>query len=119
MAKVTVDQIAVGTFQILLLLTAANGFRRDKGWFMPRSAFEGSSMKRGETSWRLLEFAYAIISVNVIQIVVSANAFPGWNATLAFFDLVAMIYLFFFNGWFRNCTLRVVGLAKSLEEPVR
>jgi len=119
MAKITVDQIAVGTFQVILLLTALNGFRRDKGWFMPPSALTGSSMTRGETSWKLLEFAYAIVSVNVIQLIVSSNAFPGGNATLAFFYRVAMIYLFFFNGWFRNWTLRVVGLAKSLEEPVR
>jgi hypothetical protein len=86
---------------------------------MPPSALAGSSLQRGEASWKLLEFAYAIVSVNVIQIIGSSNAYPGWNATLGFFDLVAMIYLFFFNGWFRNWTLRMVGMAQSLEEPVR
>ena len=119
MIKITIDQIVVGAFQLILLGTVLNGLRRDKGWFMPPSALAGSSVTRGETSWKLLEFAYAIVSVNVIQIIVSSNAFPGWNATLAFFDLVAMVYLFFFNGWFRNRTLKVVGLAKSFEEPVR
>lgn len=86
---------------------------------MPPSALKGTKIQRGETSWKLLEFAYAIVSVNVIQIIVSSNAFSDWNATLAFLDLVAMIYLFFFNGWFRNWTLKVVGMAKSFEEPVQ
>jgi hypothetical protein len=117
--KASVDQIVVGVFQIILLGAVLNGLRRDKGWFMSPSALEGSSATRGETSWKLLEFAYAIVSVNVIQIIVSCNAFPGWDATLAFFDLVAMVYLFFFNGWFRNWTLKVVGMAKSFEEPIR
>jgi hypothetical protein len=119
MSKFTVDQIVLGAFQLVVLGTVLNGVRRDKGWFMPHSALEGSSIKRGETSWKLLDLAFGIVSVNVLQIIVSSDAFPGWNATLAFFDLMAMIYLFFFNGWFRNWTLRVVGLAQSFEEPVR
>jgi hypothetical protein len=119
MIKASMDQIIVGAFQLILLVTTLNGLRRDKGWFMPQSALAGSNTLRGATSWNLLEFAFAIVSVNVIQIIGSSNAFPGWNATFAFFDLVAMIYLFFFNGWFRNWTLRIVGMAQSLKEPIR
>jgi hypothetical protein len=113
------DQIVIGAFQVVLLGTVLNGLRRDRGWFMPPSPFDGSSVSRGETSWKALEFAYAIVSVNVLQIMASSDAFPGWNTTLAFLDLVAMIYLFFFNGWFRNLTLKAVGKAKAFEEPVR
>jgi hypothetical protein len=119
MCTVSADQVAVGVFQILLLFVLLYAIRRDKGWFMPPSALEGSKIQRGKESWEILIFAYTIVTVNVLQIIGSSNAFPNCKALLGFIDLVAMLYLFFFNGWFRNWTLKVVGKAKSLEEPVR
>jgi hypothetical protein len=86
---------------------------------MPKSALEGSSVTRGEVSWKMLDFAFAIVSVNVVQIVAGSDAFPGCTTTFAFVDLALLVYLFFFNGWFRSRVLREVARARSLEEPVR
>lgn len=36
---------------MVLVATAVYGLRMDKGWLMPQSSLEGSSLKRGEKSW--------------------------------------------------------------------
>lgn len=115
----TPDQIIMGGFQLLLVVLAIYGLRMDKGWFMPRSPLEGSSVQRGPESWNQLDFAFGIVSVNLLQVIGNSDAFPGVMFGLGLLDLTLLIYLFFFNGWFRNKTLGWVSKARTLNEPVR
>ena len=115
----SVDEFLLCALPIALVATALYGLRMDKGWFMRRGPLDGSSAKRGETSWGYLNLAFGIISVNVLQIVVSSDALGNCRAVLAFIDLVALIYLFYFNGWSRNKVIGVIMRSLSLEEPIR
>jgi len=119
MGIASADQIVLWGLPFNLVATALYGLRKDKGWLMPPSPFEGSSLKRGPESWNHLNLAFGIVSVNVLQIIGSSDALPGCRATLGFIDLAAMIYLFFFNGWFRNKAIGLISRSQTMEEPVR
>jgi hypothetical protein len=119
MGKVSADQIVLWGLPIILVATALYGLCKDKGWLMPPSPLEGSSIKRGPESWNRLNVAFGIVSVNVLQIIGSSNGLPSCRATLGFIDLAAMIYLFFFNGWFRNKAIGLISQSQTMEEPVR
>ncbi len=119
MGNVAADQIVLWALPIVLVATALYGLRRDKGWLLPPSPFEGSSLTRGPESWNRLNLAFGIVSVNVLQIVGSSDALPSCRAALGFVNLAAMIYLFFFNGWFRNMAIKLILRSQTMEEPVR
>jgi hypothetical protein len=115
----TLDQFAVCGFQVVLVLLVLSGLLKDRGWFVPHSPFEGSSVQRGETSLRQHGVAFGFTSVSVLQIIGSSDAFPSCKATLGFLDLAAMAYLFFFNGWFRGLVITWFSKGVAFSEPMR
>ena len=66
-----------------------------------------------------MNLAFGIVSVNILQIVGSSDALPNCRAALGFINVTAMIYLFYFNGWFRNKTIGFIGRSQEMDKPVR
>jgi hypothetical protein len=66
-----------------------------------------------------LNFCFGIIAVNVLQIINSAEEAVRFKVLMSAFDLIVMIRLFFFNGWFRNKAISLVIRAQQLEEGKR
>lgn len=64
---------------------------------------------RGEKSMTILYIAYALLTVAVTLTVQVADAAQGYKVGLIAFDYLALSYLFFFNSWFRNRLLRLLG----------
>jgi len=78
-----------------------------------RRAFGHKHLKvaRGEKSMTILYVAYALMTVAVTSTVQVADEAQGYKVGLIIFDYLVLAYLFFFNSWFRNRLLRVLGRA--------
>jgi hypothetical protein len=104
---------------------------REHGWFTEQNAATDRtaalllhpgasvSVKRGETSWNFLDFAFGIMAVNVLQIINGADDTVKFKVLMSTFDLCVMIRLFFFNGWSRNKIIGFVSKARSMNEGTR
>lgn len=64
---------------------------------------------RGEKSMTILYVAYALMTVAVTLTVQVTESAQGYRVGLILFDYLALAYLFFFNSWFRNRLLRLLG----------
>jgi cytochrome c biogenesis factor len=64
---------------------------------------------RGEKSMTILYVAYALMTVALTATVQVADEAQGYKVALIVFDYLALCYLFFFNSWFRNRLLRLLG----------
>ena len=76
-----------------------------------RRAFGHKHLKvaRGERSMTILYVAYALMTVALTATVQVADEAQGYKVGLIVFDYLALCYLFFFNSWFRNRLLRLLG----------
>lgn len=112
------DAVLLYAFQAVVIIIFAFAETKDGGLFNKNTGAY-ATVTRGETSWNLLSFAFGIIAVNVLQIINSADDTAKFKVLMSGFDLVVMIRLFYFNGWFRNKTLGLIGIAQTLEEGKR
>jgi len=76
----------------------------------------GMSVKRGDESWSYFLFAYGVASVIITQVISSTSAFRNHKTIFVLSNLSALLYLCFFNGWFRNRILGLILKARTLEE---
>jgi hypothetical protein len=60
------------------------------------------SVKRGKESLNYFPIAYGILSVIIIQMLCLSEFGKGYKIVIAIFDLVTLLYMTFFNSWFRN-----------------
>lgn len=76
----------------------------------------GMSVKRGDESWNSFLFAYGVASVIITQVISSTSAYRNHKTILVLSNLGALLYLCFFNCWFRNKVLGFIHKARTLEE---
>jgi len=74
------------------------------------------SVKRSEKSWNYFYLAYGILSVVVTQIISISEFAKGYKVLITVVDLAILLYLAFFNGWFRNKTIGFIVASQSKEE---
>ena len=71
---------------------------------------------RGEIGWSHLNLAHGIASILLIQVISVSESFKGHKVALSIADLGILIYLFFYNGWFRNKVMGYIIKSKQFEE---
>jgi hypothetical protein len=64
------------------------------------------SLTRGPGSWKKFGIAYGVSSVLILQLINSSETFVGHKVLLSLFNIAALFYLCFLNGWFRN---KIIG----------
>ena len=67
----------------------------------------GMAVTRGETSWQYFPLFYGLISVIFLQLINTTEAFKGYKTAITIVDQTVLLYLCFYNSWFRN---KIVGL---------
>lgn len=112
------DAFLLYAFQVAVAILLVVAELKDGGLFNKKTGAYAITT-RGAESWNLLSFAFGIVAVNILQIINSADDTAKFKVLMSGFDLVVMIRLFYFNGWFRNKTLGVIGIAQTLEEGKR
>lgn len=74
------------------------------------------TVKRGQESWQLLYLFYGITSIIMIQIITVARAFENYKVGISLLNLGILLYLTFYNSWFRNKILGYITKSKEQEE---
>ena len=74
------------------------------------------NIKRGEKSWNHFVLAYGILSIIVTQIISISKFGYGYKVFITVADLAILLYLAFFNSWFRNKTIDFIAASKNKEE---
>ena len=82
-------------------------------WKMKRDI---ASVKRGGKSWNHFYLAYGILSVVVTQIISISEFGKGYKVMITVIDLATLLYLAFFNSWFRNKTIGFINASQTKEE---
>jgi len=75
-----------------------------------------ASVKRGDKSWNHFYLAYGILSVVVTQIISISEFGKGYKVVITVIDLAILLYLAFFNSWFRNKTIDLILASQTKEE---
>lgn len=75
-----------------------------------------ASVKRGEKGWNYLYLAYGVLSVIVIQIISLSDFGKGYKVAIALVDLCTLLYLTFFDSWFRNKIIGFIVKSQNKEE---
>lgn len=104
------DSMIFPLFQILLLLLFLFAFSQDR-----LNKGSGRIVIRGKEGWDNFPLAYGIISVILLQIISIANSLKEYKTIITLLDLSGLLYLCFYNSWFRN---KIIGLMnKSRNKP--
>ena len=74
------------------------------------------SVKRGKGSWKYFSLGYGILSVIVTQIISVSEFWKGYKVLITALDLGGLLYLAFFNSWFRNKIIGFVVASQRKEE---
>jgi hypothetical protein len=73
-------------------------------------------VKRGEEGWDRLALVYGILSVVVTQIISLSEGGKGHKVFITLIDLATLLYLSFYNSWFRNKIIRFIGISRNMQE---
>lgn len=85
-------------------------------WKSFRMKRDGASVKRSPQSWNYFYLAYGVLSVIVTQVISLSEFGKGYKVVIAIVDLGTLLYLGFFNSWFRNTIMRFVVQSQNKEE---
>ena len=96
---------------IVLILTLAYSIFGEK-----RMKQDMASVKRSDKSWNYFYLAYGILSIVITQIISISECGKGYKVLITVIDLGILMYLSFFNNWFRNKTIGFIVASKMKEE---
>jgi hypothetical protein len=77
------------------------------------SASATLSVKRGDISWGYLAAVYGGFSAVVFAIPLAVESAKPYRIILSVLNLSAALYLCFFNGWFRNKVIGLIGRTRN------
>jgi len=75
-----------------------------------------ATVERGPESWSYFYLAYGALALILLELINTTEAFHGHKTLITIVDLGALVYLCFFNGWFRNKIVFVVSASKQKME---
>ncbi len=121
---VSSDRIFFFVFEIAFWILVIAAYFKEKQFgrrlrrrvFGPPGLEATLSVKRGDESWNAFILAYGIASIIFTEVIASTSAFPNHKTILMVSNLGALLYLSFFNGWFRNRVLGLILKARTFEE---
>lgn len=109
------DSVIFSLLQILILLLFAYAFVKDKGWLKKKGSID-AVVKRGEQSWSYFPIAFGILSVVIIEVIGITDTLGNYQAILIIINLLILLYLCFFSGWFRNKLVGFFSRSRQMEE---
>lgn len=103
------------SLQIFYVLSVFLIFGYDKGWCREDKGFT-AEVKRGETSWGYFASTYGFLSVLLLQIINTTEAWKGYKTITTIIDLWLLMYLCFYSSWFRNKIVGMFEKSKNMTE---
>jgi hypothetical protein len=105
------DSVIFPIFQISLLSLVLYAI-----WGQRRMKSDLVTVKRGEKSWNSFRLGFGITSVVLVQVINATDNLRGYKTFICIADLGSLIYLSFYNGWFRNATINLIIKLQGKEE---
>jgi hypothetical protein len=98
--------------QILFLILAGYALRQD---IRSKHGNGGVSVtvQRGPQSWSYFYYTYGALAVILLELINTTEAFRGHKTLITVADLSLLVYMCFFNGWFRNKIVSFVSASKG------
>lgn len=118
------DPFVFPLFQAAILGACLYGMYRERKALRkkPAPVSVSGAVTRGDESFKRFGVAYGFLSVLVLQVNNSALSNVTWlvgNSTVVnVFDLIALVYLCFYNSWFRNLVIGLYGSAREKKERI-
>ncbi len=100
------------TFEFLFVALFLRGVISDLGWFRSKSGIT-VALTRGHESWSHFAFAYGTTAVVMLEIINTTKAAEGYKTILTIADMAILLYLCFYNSWFRNQIVGIVTKSKN------
>lgn len=83
----------------------------------PKRGSEATAIvKRGPGSWQRLYLFFGFASVALMQLINISESLKGYKVIIGVIDLASLIYLVFFNAWFRNKVIGLISRSQEMEE---
>lgn len=109
------DYCVFTVLQFLYFLSVFLVYGYDKGWCRNNKGFI-AEVKRGETSWGYFASTYGFLSVILLQIINTTEAWKGYKTITTITDLWLLMYLCFYSSWFRNKIVGMFEKSKNMTE---
>ncbi len=109
------DNVIFPAFEILFAGLFLFAFLREYGLFVKKTGVT-AIVTRGEESWNKFYLAFGIVSVVLMQVINSADALKGYKTIISITNLAMLVYLVFFNSWFRNKTISLISKSQQKKE---
>ncbi len=112
-------QLSLLVMLIYAVLNDLRGQLRHKGIYFPfkvPSTRATLTVERGEESWSHFNAVYGVLSAILILITDAISAWPNHKTIISLLNLGGLLYLNYFNVWFRNKIIGIVGRARYLNE---
>jgi len=89
------DKVIFPLFEVIFLIIFFYAMFKERGWFTKRTSVT-ATVKRGEKSWNMLNLAYGIASVVLLQLINAAESLKGYKTIISSINLLMLFYLTFF-----------------------
>ncbi len=109
------DKIIFPAFEVVFMGLFLFALLRECGWFGKKKEIE-AVITRGEESWNKFYLAFGIVSVVLMQVINSVEALKGYKTIISIANLAMLVYLAFFNSWFRNKTIGLITKSQQKKE---
>jgi len=109
------DKVIFPAFEGLFFSLFLYAVAKEIGWFKKKTRVV-PIVKRGEKSWNYFYLAFGIISIILMQVINSSEALKGYKTFISLTNLLMLLYLAFFNSWFRNKIIGIINKSKTKEE---
>lgn len=116
------DPFAFPLFQAAIVGACLYGMYRERKALRkkPGPVSVSGAVTRADESFKRFGVAYGFLSILVLQVNNSALNNVAWlegnNTIVNVLDLIALIYLCFYNSWFRNLIVRLYSSAREKKE---
>lgn len=109
------DKIIFPAFEVLFFVLFIRAIIGEYWWLLIKTEAP-KKVTRGEESWKMFYLGFGIVSVVLMQVINSSEALKGFKTIISIVNLAMLVYLAFFNGWFRNKTLGIITKSQQKEE---
>ena len=108
------DKVIFPLFEVIFFGLFVFAVLRERGGTKKTGAI--AIVKRGQESWNKLNLAFGLGSIVLMQVINSADALEGYKTIISTANLAMLVYLTFFNSWFRSKTIGIIIESQQKEE---
>ena len=107
------DNVVFVVFQIGFFILAVFAVAKDLGFLPKKGAIASLTTQQGPESWNKLPLAYGVLSVILFETINTTLALPRYKTAVTILDLALLLYMCFYNNWFRDLIVRVIHASQN------